>query len=140
MALITVAPFLLKDSKFKVGADQYEAHVSAVEFTPSTNTTTWKGLTPTAVFTFSNSATWSVTLTYAQDWTTPNSLSQYLFDNACRDVAAEFIPSATSTKIIRATLSIAPGSIGGKVDSVAEATVTLGVVGVPTFAPKTPSA
>ena len=38
MAIIAVAPFVLKDVTLKIGADNYEKHVSSVTFTPSTST------------------------------------------------------------------------------------------------------
>lgn len=134
MAAIDISPIILTNCKLKVGDDNYEAHVSRVEFTPSAQTVTWKGLTPTSVFTKVSRATWTCTLEYAQDWETTNSLSQYLHENEGSEVAAEFVPEDGGATW-EATLLITPGAIGGAVDSVATASVTLGVSGKPTLEP-----
>ena len=133
MASIAVAPVVLKDVVLTVGTDSYEAHVSSVKFTPSTNTLSWKGLTPSAVFTDVTAPTWTCTITYAQDWVTTNSLANYLLTNAGQQKAVVFKPqgAAAGKPSFAATLTITPGDIGGDVDQWMTATVTLGVVGVP---------
>jgi hypothetical protein len=131
MPVIAVSPFVLKDVTLKIDSDNYEAHVSQVEFVPTTNIVTWKGLTPSSVFSDSGAPTWVCTLAYAQDWETVDSLSQYLMDHAGERVEAVFEPVAGGTGF-NATVIIAPGNIGGTVDGVAVGTVSLGVVGVPT--------
>lgn len=134
MATISVAPIILTDVLLTVGTDNYEAHVSQVEFTPTSSTVSWKGLTPTSVHTFGSTATWTVTLAYAQDWVTATSLSRYLFDNEGDTVTMTFEPKAGGPAFT-ADVIITPGAIGGTVDSVAVATVTLGVSGKPTLVP-----
>lgn len=133
MTVIAVSPFVLKDATLKIATDNYEAHVSQVEFVPTVAQVTWKGLTPSSVFTDSGAPTWVCTLAYAQDWDTTNSLSQYLMDHAGERVVAVFGPTGATTgdAIFTATVIIAPGNIGGTVDGVAVGTVNLGVVGVP---------
>jgi hypothetical protein len=132
MAPVAVLPFVLKDATFLVGADNYEAHVSQVELTPSVSQLTWQGLTPSASFSDVSSPSWAATLSYAQDWTTPNSLSQYLQAHAGETIAATFTtnPGAGSWAV---DLIIAPGAVGGTVNAYAVATVTLGVSGEPVF-------
>ncbi len=130
MAQIAVSPFVLKDSTLMIALDNYEAHVSSVEFVPAASTVSWKGLTPSSVYTDVGSATWSCNLSFAQDWTTPNSLSRYLFENEGTAVECEFFPASGGAGFA-ATLVLTPGSIGGSVDSVAIATVSLGVQGRP---------
>ncbi|PTT22614.1 hypothetical protein DBR36_01520 [Microbacterium sp. HMWF026] len=134
MATITVQPILLTNIDLKIAADNYEAAVSKVQFDPTSSIVKWKGLTPASVFNFSTSADWTVTLEFAQDWSTPNSLGQYLLANAGKQVTVTFKPQkpATGTSPTwTATVIIAPGAIGGSVDTVASASVTLAVVGVP---------
>lgn len=133
MAQIAVAPFVLKDVIFTVGTDSYEAHVSSVKFTPQLNLVTWKGLTPSSAFSDSTVPVWSCQLTYAQDWTTTNSLAQYLMTNAGQQKAVVFKPQGTLTgkPSFAATVICVPGDIGGDVDTVQVATVTLGVIGAP---------
>lgn len=134
MASIAVTPIILKNVLLSFAADSYEKHVSSVEFVPSAATVTWKGLHPDSVFTDVSKATWSCNLTFAQDWETANSLSKYLFENEGETVAATFEPVAGGAGFT-ATLLITPGSIGGSVDSIAVATVTLGVQGRPVLVP-----
>lgn len=130
MANVTLAPILLSDVKLTLGTDDYQGSVSAVEFVPSTNIVTWKGMTPGASYSFPTTATWQANLTYAQDWATDNSLSRYLFDHEGETVEATFEPKNGGPSF-EATLIIVPGSIGGQIDTVAVAQVSLGVQGKP---------
>lgn len=125
MASQPVNPFVLKDVIFEVATDDYAAHVSQVEFTPSASAVTWKGLTPSSVFSDQTTATWACTLSFAQDWA-ETGLSRYLFDNEGEEVAVTFSPRNATGPSFAADLIITPGAIGGTVDSVATATVTLG--------------
>lgn len=134
MAEITVNPFVLRDVIFNVGTDGYKAHVSNVTFTPSSSVVTWQGLTPTATFSFGTSATWTCDLEYAQDWDTADSLSRYLFENEGEEIAVTFEPVAGGPGIA-ATLIVTPGAVGGAVNTVAVATVSLGVKGKPVLDP-----
>ncbi|MHC9045819.1 hypothetical protein ACYX8G_14630 [Microbacterium saperdae] len=135
MTTIAVSPFVLKDALFQVAADNYEAHVSQVQFDPSTSIQVWQGLTPAATFTDSSIATWQATLAYAQDWETPNSLSRYLYDNEGKTITAVFKPRAGSGPSFTVQLVITPGAIGGTVNAFTTATVTLGIKGRPVITP-----
>ena len=125
MATPVVKPFIMRDCLLQVEEDNYEAHVSQVEFSPSSQVVRWKGLTPTSVHAFGTTAEWSCTLAYAQDWSTADSLSEYLHEHEGESVDVIFTP-VNGGRTISATLIVTPGSIGGQVDSVATATVTLG--------------
>lgn len=132
MAAITPAPFSMKNCLLTVESDSYEKQVSAVEFVPTSSIINWKGLTPGAVFSDTTAATWVCNLSYAQDWATANSLSRYLHENEGEEIDVTFEPIKDGPSI-SATLFVTPGSIGGQVDSVAEATVTLGCKAKPTL-------
>jgi hypothetical protein len=134
MATIAVNPFILRDTLFTVASDNYEAHVSNVTFTPSSSVVNWQGLTPDATFSFGSTATWTADLTFAQDWSTANSLSRYLFEHEGDEIAVVFEPVAGGPSVT-ATLIITPGAIGGEVNAVAVATVSLGVKGRPVLEP-----
>jgi len=134
MTAVPVVPFVLKDATFLVGADNYEAHVSQVEFAPSVQTLTWQGLTPAAAFSDSSSPSWAATIAYAQDWKTPNSFSQYLRAHQGQTIASTFTTN-TGAGTWAVNLIITPGAVGGTVNSYAVATVTLGISGQPTFTP-----
>lgn len=130
MAQIAVNPIVLRDVLLSIAADDYEKHVSGVTITPTTGAVNWTGLDPAATFTFPTSTTWAAQLDYAQDWETLNSLSEYLFAHEGEQVTATFEPvkGGTGWEI---DVFIVPGSIGGQVNAVATASVTLGVVGRP---------
>lgn len=132
MADVALAPILLTDVLLTLGTNDYEGSVSSVEFVPSSNIVTWKGMTPSASYSFPTTATWQCNLSYAQDWETTNSLSRYLFDHEGETVTATFEPKNGGAGFT-ATLIIVPGSIGGAVDAVAVAQVSLGVQGKPTY-------
>lgn len=124
MATPVVKPFIMRDCLFQVEADNYEAHVSQVEFVPSSSVVRFKGLTPTSNHAFGTTAEWLGNLAYAQDWNTPDSLSEYLHEHEGESIDVSFTP-VNGGRPITATLIVAPGSIGGNVDSVAVASVSL---------------
>jgi hypothetical protein len=133
MATITVAPIVLNDVILVVGTDNYEAHVSKVQFNPSSDVITWKSLTPGGTWNFNTAADWTVDLEFAQDFATVNSLSLYLMANEGQSKSIVFKPKKPTTTgpTWTATVIITPGAIGGDVNTVAVATVTLGVQGKP---------
>lgn len=128
MAVIAVQPFVLKNVTLKVDADNYERHVSTVTFTPTSQTVTWQGLVPDAQFEESTTPTWVCTLEFAQDWTTTNSLSEYLFENAGLKKTVIFEPlgaTPADMPIFTAELSIVPGPVGGAVNTVQAGSVSM---------------
>ena len=131
MATIAVNPFILKDVLLTIESDNYEAHVSQVEFTPSASTQAWQGLTPTATFTDVTTATWTANLTYAQDWSNPDSLSYKLHEQEGMEWEVVFKPISGSGPSVHATLIVTPGAIGGTVNGYATASVSLAVKGKP---------
>lgn len=143
MAVVDLAPFVLKDVIFKLtpaapGVEsEFQKHVSQVEFVPSPSVVTWKGLSPSAVYTFPTQATWQCNVSYAQDWNGTESLSRFLFDHEGETIPCVFEPVNGSGTSWAADIVIVPGSIGGTVDAVGVGTVALGVQGrpVPTAIP-----
>lgn len=134
MAVQPVNPFVLKDVNFNVADDDFAAHVSQVEFTPTASAINWKGLTPSAVFSDVTTATWVCTLAFAQDWSATG-LSTYLYNNEGKTVEVAFRPKNGVGPSFTADVIITPGAIGGTVDTVAIGTVSLGVKGRPELVP-----
>lgn len=136
---IPVTPLVMKDVLLTLGTDNHQAAASAVVFTPQTNVTTvtWKGLTPSSVHTESEAepTAWTVAITYAQDWDTAGSLSQFLMDNAGDTVPITFAPRSGSGPSFTADVVVVPGPIGGTRGQVAESTVTMSLDGQPTRVP-----
>lgn len=139
MAEIAVDPFDLKDVDLEfdpAGVDHnFKAHVSTVQFVPTSSTSTWKGLAPSAVFTFGQKATWTCRMDFAQDWETTNSLAQYLLANEGEEVDVSFTPRSGQGPSFTATLILAAPPIGGTVDQAAVGSVTHGVKGKPVLVP-----
>ena len=135
MPKIALTPYSLKNATLKIAADSYEAAISSVAFTPSASKSTFKAVDG-GTFTDLDPAEWVCDITYAQDFRTAGSLSNYLHTNEGTAVVAEFVPTTggTGAKKITATVVITPGAIGGAVGGTATATVQLGVQGKPVIA------
>lgn len=133
MATIATSPFVLTDVVFTVGTDDYQATVSSVLFTPTSAQVVYQGLTPSAAFVGQTNPTWTCKIKGAQDWTTVNSMSQYLLANTGLTKVVVFKPQGTTTgkPIFTASLIIVPGVIGGDVNTIPLFEVTMGLVGVP---------
>ena len=114
MSQILVKPFVLKDYVLTVDVDSYEMHCSTVRFVPSRSIVTWQGGTSDASFSEATNATWTCTLSYAQDWETPNSLAEYLLENDGLQKVVVFKPKGDGLglPIFTATLILVAGDIG----------------------------
>jgi hypothetical protein len=130
MANIAAAPFVLKNAILKIDADNYEASVSQVEFTPTNPTATWQGMTPASAFNSVGASTWVCAFSGAQDWDNEDSLSNYLLVNEGENVAVTFHPVAGGPGFAATVTLVAP-SIGGTVNGVPVFTVSLPVQGKP---------
>lgn len=119
-------PFLMGNATITIGGTDYAGQVSAAVFTPTSSIVTWKGLDPDAVFTFPTNATWTLDLTYAQDFTTDATLAMYLLEHEGETIEDVVFAPIAGGRSFTADITIAPGSIGGAVDTVAEGTVSLG--------------
>lgn len=131
-AVAPVKPIILKDMVITIGTDDFAAAISSATLTPAASIVTWKGLKTTAVYSFPTSPTWTLDLEYAQDWKTANSLSRYLFDHDGQTIVGVTL-EPTSGVGTRWTfdLIVVPGAIGGAVDAVGTASVSLGVAAKP---------
>lgn len=122
-------PLVLKNATLKIDTDNYEAAVAEVSFVPSipTSTVQFKGIDGTAYSKTNQGASeWVCNITFAQDWKTSGSLSNYLLTNEGLTKTVEFVPAAgTAAPKFTADLTIQPGQIGGAADQVLTATVSL---------------
>ena len=133
MVNIAPVPIILNDMVLQIAADNYEASVSKAQLDPTTPTTTWRGLTPAAIYQLAGTPVWALSLDYAQDHVTANSLSQYLQTNAGQQKTVMLKPKKPSTTGPTYTIDviIVPGPIGGQVDTIAVGSVTLPAIGQP---------
>jgi hypothetical protein len=125
MPAIGIQPVVLNDVLLRIGANDYEAHVSQVTFTPTAPTVRWRGMTPTSNHVFGGIADWTVSLDFAQDFETADSLALHLLDNEATKEAWTFEPKKGGSSFA-STVVLTPGGIGGAVDTVAASSVTLG--------------
>lgn len=132
MATIAVEPIVLKNALLSIGLDNYEKHVSSVELVPAPVSQMFDGLGGNS-HVISGITKWTANITFAQDWTTVDSLSKYLFNNQGQTKAMMFAPQNGVGDAFLATVLIQPGSIGGAVDSVSVTTVSLPVEGAVTL-------
>lgn len=133
MVDIAVAPIVMKNARLLVPTDNYSAHVSSVTITPTAPTFSWAGLAGNT-FNGVGAATWVCALEYAQDWETPNSLSQYLHANEGETITVTFEPVDGGAGWT-VPLIVVPGAIGGAVNTVATASATLPCTAKPVLVP-----
>lgn len=119
-------PFIMGNATLTIDGTTYQDQVSSAVFTPTSSIVTWKGLSPDAVFTFPTNATWTLDLTYAQDFTTDDTLAMFLLEHEGETIADVVFAPVAGGRTFTADITIVPGSIGGAVDAVAEGTVSLG--------------
>ena len=63
MPAIAVKPYMISDCLLTLGADNYEAHASKIEFVPTVTKTKFKGSTPSSVHNFIGTPEWVMKLT-----------------------------------------------------------------------------
>lgn len=131
MAQINISPFIIRDCLLKIGADSYEKHISKVQVDPQISQVSWQGGTPDSKFNDATITGYTVGIDYAQDWETPDSLAQYLWENKGLAKVIEFTPRNGMGQKITLTATILPGPFGGGVGPVAAGSVTLPVQGEP---------
>jgi hypothetical protein len=136
MADIAIEPIVLKNVSLLIPTDNFAASASSVTFTPTSSTVTWTGL-GLNTYTGASTATWVCAIDYAQDWKTPGSLSQYLFNNEGNEVNVTFKPELGDGPSFTCPILIVPGAIGGAVNAVSVASVTLPCKEKPTLVPET---
>lgn len=129
-------PTTMRDIVLTIDGSDAERQVSEVTLTPSSSQLTWQGCSPDATFVDQTSQTWAMTMTVAQDWDDPDSLANWLLDNAGReDVAAQLRPRRGGPGFGIVISSIATGTIGGAQGAPATQSVTMGLTGSPVRVP-----
>ncbi|WP_248242979.1 hypothetical protein [Microbacterium kunmingense] len=132
MPLIANAAYFGTTGKLEVGTDEYTTSVTScalVPNTPKAQTTDIGG----GVTSFVGAAQWSAQITFKQDWSTANSLSQQLIAWHGTPKIFKYTPNAGG-KVVTFTVIAEAAQVGGGANSIHEATVTLQIVGQPTFA------
>lgn len=120
------APLFMKDATFTVAATDYAGQLSSVKIVPNSSPVDWHGLTPDSAFSEASAPTYSLEVTYAQDFEDPTSWANLLYDQEGDTVPVTFKPKAGGTVTWTVNVNLIPGDIGGDVGTFAESTVTLG--------------
>jgi hypothetical protein len=132
MAVKANVPLYMNEADFSIATDDYAAAISSVMLMPSHATVRFDGLKATAS-TVDVRTTWQVQFSYAQDWTTTGSLALYLQSNTGTQKTIVFKPKSGAGQSWTVTALIMAGQVGGQVGTHATASVTLEVIGQPTF-------
>lgn len=132
MATIAVVPVVMRQALLQVATDNYEKHVEQAQLTPSVKAARFKGIDG-SVATDSSIPEWTLELSFAQDWSTASSLSQYLLTNAGLQKTVVLSPYGSTTGKPKYTIDVIvqPGPIGGKVDEMMLGNVSLPCIGQP---------
>lgn len=130
MASIAPAPIIMNNAILKIGTDNYEKAVSSAKLVPNTPMGKFQGIDGTWTIK-AGTPSWELQLEFAQDWTTANSLSQYLATNAGLTKSIELTPETGGAKKT-VTVTIIAGSVGGAGGTTTLDSVTLSVNGQPT--------
>lgn len=132
MAVIAPAVHVMNAALLKIGTDNYEKGVSGAKLTPTTPIGKWQGIDGSTTKA-AGIADWILTLDFAQDFVTANSISQYMLANQGTTKVVELTPQAAGKKFTVTVLCV-PTEVGGTAGQTAVATVSLEVVGQPTVA------
>lgn len=132
MALVPLTtPYSMNDATLSIDVDDFTAAVSQVQFDPTSQTGTWRGIGGN-VRRAQSAAEWACQLGMAQDLA-PAGLLRYLHDHEGESKPAVFTPKSGGPAVL-ATLLISPATIGGSAGAdLATSTVTLAVDGKPAF-------
>jgi hypothetical protein len=135
MAVIAPTPIVLTNATIKIGTtNNYETSVSNVSLVPTTPSNTFKGVGG-SVLVVAGIPTWKINLTYVQDGKTVNSLQSYLLANAGTTQPFVIIPAVgTGNSSYTISAVIVPGQIGGDVDALLTASVSMDAIGQPVVA------
>lgn len=115
-----------------IGTDGYKAAIESAVLTPTTPTEVFRDIGG-GISTVAGAPEWDLTLSFAQDLKTANSLTQYLITNQGNKKTVVYTPLATG-KTFTVTVLIIAGAVGGPGNAVAKSSVKLLVDGQPTIA------
>lgn len=115
---------------------EFRNAIQSFSFTPNSSVSTTIGGTSTAVYTDVAPATWTCLIKFLQDIEKSGSLQNYMITNAGKRKTVDFIPNGGAR--VSATLVLTAPPIGGDMNAWLDASITCGVIGVPTISGTTP--
>lgn len=132
MTVVGLVPISLKDAVLTVDGDDFTASVSEVSFVPEVDYE-WLPIGFGGVQAPVPSGTrWVVMVSYAQDFTTAEAFTRYLYANAGTMQSLTFTPKDGLSAAVSGDALIVPGKLGGTAtDGALTAQVVLPLHGAP---------
>lgn len=135
MVDIANAAYFGTTGKLEVGADNYTAGVTScalVPATPKAKVTDIGG----GVQAFVGAAAWDLVVTFSQDWITAASLSKKSIEWHGQEKEVTYTPEDGGDSLT-ITVVWEAAQVGGAANAHQQATLTMGAIGQPVFAPAT---
>jgi len=132
VSVVGLRPITLKKATLIVAEDDYTQAVGQVLFVPQVRWSWADRLGFDTGVPMYDGITWTCTVSYAQDWATPDSLAMYLIEHAAQTRTLVFRPDEESLAV-RADVMIVPGQIGGVPNQTLSAAVTMPCFEEPTL-------
>jgi hypothetical protein len=131
---MTAVGYVVREVVLKIDGTAYECAVVGCVLTPSVNLVEWDVACPDGHASDMGTTAWTLDLDYMFD-PAAASLSTVLADNAGDAVAFEFTPDpiGNPTRKRTGTVRLIPGPEGGTVNSPAQQSVSLPVIGAPAW-------
>lgn len=130
MSTIGLAPIRMREATLAIGADDYTISVDQVIFTPQPEIGWSRTECDVAGRPYIAGVKWYVSVGFAQDFTSPLSLSTYLVENAGQQ---RTITLEVPGRVVSATVLILPAQLGGVANQIPASVVTLPVYGEPSL-------
>lgn len=131
---MTTAPGVLRDVLLTIESTDFAASVKVCRFVPETEVQSYPVLVPTGIKTDVGTPVWTVELEGIQDHST-GGLAKLLTDNHGVALTFVFAPfDSVGERQVTAEVMGQAVDFGGEVNTWADFSVTLGVIGQPTFA------
>ena len=128
MTKIQPNAIILKDIVLRFEtADDFAPAVSSAVFTPTSSAVNFTGMSPGAAWSDSSEPTWTLDLTFVQDWESAKSLSKYLYLKAGDKEVVTFQPKdGAALPAFTSEVVLQHGPIGGPGGQYPTATVRMG--------------
>lgn len=133
MTDIVPKPYEINTATLTLGSDTFQKACRRAEAVPTHAGNTFDAIDG-ASYPLGGTPSWVLNVELAQDWDTASSLAIYLMEHDGEEVTFEYLPTATAVRKITGTLLCRAISMGGQSKAAAVSTVTLPIVGLPTFA------
>lgn len=130
MSTIGLQVVSLREAVLTIAADDYTAAVNEVTLVPEVLFTWSQSLGQRTATPVPVGVRWTLTIGYAQDFTTADALAIYLVEHAAQRKTITFTP-VSGGRTITADVMVIPGQLGGPSGEILTATAVLPLFGEP---------